>query len=69
MVAEDQRFKELEDRVTAVEKRRTGPAAGPEQCSAEFPHANMSYSSGLYRCPCGQHYRKDGSGGLLEVQR
>ena len=37
------------------------------QCRAAFPHPGLIYQGkGVYHCPCGKIYRKDGDGGLAE---
>lgn len=39
------------------------------KCSASLPHGTLNYIRGpnLYRCSCGNVYRKNGHGGLEEV--
>ena len=41
------------------------PTQAGSQCRAAFPHPNLVYrGKGVYHCPCGKVYRKDGEGGL-----
>jgi len=60
-------IEELTTRIEALEAR--GPSPGG-RCSSVLPHVGrLSFMRGpnLYMCECGQVYRKDGVGGLMEV--
>jgi len=53
----------LQEQITGMDI--VGPLA-PVRCSAQFPHTNMFYNEGVYRCPCGQAYLK-ADGALIEI--
>lgn len=40
------------------------------RCTAENPHATLTYQRGpnVYRCLCGQIYQKNGRGGLMNSE-
>ena len=55
----------LADRLDAMD--RAGAAASA-QCTADNPHpGQLSWDGKGYRCRCAKRYRKDGQGGLMEV--
>ena len=64
----------IDSRVSALEavmeEIKSAQRAVGAQCSAEIPHSEgMTFSRGenLYACRCGKRYRKNGRGGLMEV--
>jgi len=62
------KLEELESRLLNLENI-PAPVSG-RLCNAALPHSDMTYLRGpnQYHCPCGQVYRKDGHGGLVEVE-
>lgn len=61
---EVQDYIRLDERMEAVERMVSG------RCTAEAPHDTLSYSKPLYRCRCGQLYKKSlaAPGALQEVR-
>jgi len=66
--AQDSRLDALEDALQRIENRLSATPGG--RCSALRPHPDqLVYMRGPnhYACQCGQIYKKDGSGGLMEA--
>lgn len=66
------RIEELAGRVRVLEDalEDVGAPSSPasvEKCSAFNPHTTLRWDGHQYVCRCGQVYRKDGRGGLMEV--
>lgn len=58
------RMAEIEQRLATLE----GGGAG-SRCTAQNPHDTLTWDRRQYTCRCGQIYRKDGYGGLMEAPR
>ncbi len=60
---------DLEEVRQLVQAGIAASVAQVPRCSIDNPHDTMVYQRGpnVYHCRCGQNYRKDGQGGLMEV--